>query len=169
MENNENNVHFTFSEKWSHQIEQLSFTQVPNLLLRCQGHLKLTDGELLTLIHLTTFWFNSDSKVYPSITTLSRFSLKGYSTIQARLMNLERKGFVKRRHQLGTSNVYDLTQCVEKLNEHASVCDKLPQKQGVKILKSSNPLSWISMSKEYEGLRRQSPENTWDVEKLHDD
>ena len=154
---------YGFSEKWSPEIEQYNFTQVPNLLLSCQGHLRLTDGEILTLIHLLTFWFSHDSRVYPTITTLTKFSHKGYSTIQKRLRVLEQKEFVKRRHKKGTSNTFDLIPCVIKLYKHQRVCSSPPRKQGdYEELLSSGGTSF-PITKEYEAPRRPVSNNTENV------
>lgn len=120
---------YQFDKKWSKEIDLYNFTQVPNLLLSCQGHLKITDGELITLIHLLTFWYSNGSRVYPTITTLRKFSHKSYPTIQKRLRRLEEKGFIRRVHRYGTSNRYDLTKCVELLKQHVKVCPAEHRKQ----------------------------------------
>lgn len=151
---------YGFSQKWSPEIEQYNFTQVPNLLLVCQGHLKLTDGELLTLIHLLTFWFSHEGHVYPSITTLGRFSHKGYSTVQKRLRVLEEKGFVKRRHKFGTSNTYDLTPCVAKLYKHQKFCSNLPHKRAVIGAKVKRLPSSLPINKEDQEPRRRNKKNS---------
>lgn len=145
---------YAFASKWSSEIAERNFTQVPNLLLACQGHLKLKDGELLTLLHLLTFQFSTNSQIYPTITTLTKFSHKGYSTVQRRLRQLEKKGYVKRRHRLGTSNYYDLTPCVEKLNAHTSVCTSATTstKRGVLLEKVRNVPPSFLINKEYETL-----------------
>lgn len=139
-----------FHEKWSGDIDLYRFTQVPNILLSCQGHLKLTDGEILTLIHLLTFWFNTRSRVFPSITTLRKFSHKSYPTIQKRLRRLEEKGFIKRKHHFGTSNTYDLTKCVEMLDNHIKVCPTVHRKQSLYYLLNYESPSSITIKKEYE-------------------
>jgi DNA-binding MarR family transcriptional regulator len=142
-----------FYKKWSIDIDQYNFTQVPNILLSCQGHLKLTDGEILTLIHLLTFWFSNESRVYPTITTLRKFSHKSYPTIQKRLRRLEEKGFVKRKHRLGTSNTYDLTMCVKMLQEHIKQCPSEHRKQSYYYLLNYESPPSITINKEYEAKR----------------
>lgn len=154
---------YGFSKKWSAEIEQYGFTQVPNLLLSCQGHLGLTDGEILTLIHLLTFWFSHKSKVYPTITTLTKFSHKGYSTVQKRLRTLEEKGFVKRRRKLGTSNTYDLVPCITKLYKHQRDCPSPPRKQGEPKQYTARVDTSLSINKEYEVRRRLMLKNTKNI------
>ena len=150
---------YAFSEKWSQEIAEFNFTQVPNILLACQGHLYLTDGEVLTLNHLLTFQFSSESRIYPTITTLTKFSHKGYSTVQKRLSELERKGYINRKHRLGTSNYYDLSPCVEQLTRHARTCNRT----GIKRVDYSETMrslpSSITSNKEDETLNIQTKEN----------
>jgi predicted transcriptional regulator len=153
-----NKNEFGFSEKWSPEIEQHGFTQVPNLLLACQGHLGLKDGELTTLLQLLTFWFDHDGRVYPSIATLARFSHKGYSTVQKRLRALEEKDFVKRHRNEGTSSNYDLTPCVIQLYKHQKVCEKpLHRRSRLRVEMKRQPSSFPT-NKQYEPKRRNSKE-----------
>lgn len=116
----------TFASKWSYDIEQYGYTQVPNLLLVCQGHLEITDAELVTYIQLMKFWFSNGGNVFPSITTLTKFSNNNYSTVQRRLRILEEKGFIVRVHRYGTSNMFDLTPGIQKLDKHQEICTSRP-------------------------------------------
>jgi hypothetical protein len=43
---------YRFEKKWSFEVMMYGFTQIPNLLVCCQGHLAITDGEMITLISL---------------------------------------------------------------------------------------------------------------------
>ncbi|MDB5162584.1 MAG: regulatory protein GntR [Candidatus Saccharibacteria bacterium] len=161
----EERTYYGFSDKWTYEVEEFNFTQIPNLLLSCQGHMGLSDGEILTFIHLLTFWFSNESKVFPSITTLTRFSNKGYSTIQARLKKLEDKGFIKRIHQDGTSNRYNLSPGVHILNEHIRYCPRPPRKRARSELKTSRVPSSYPINKEDEALRTSNLNNTWNIER----
>ncbi|MBH2007297.1 helix-turn-helix domain-containing protein [Candidatus Saccharibacteria bacterium] len=147
---------YGFSGKWSPEIEQYGFTQVPNLLLSCQGHLGLKDGELTTLLQLLTFWFEHDGKVYPSIVTLARYPSKGYSTIQKRLKSLEEKGFIKRHRKLGSSNTYNMKLCARQLYEHQKVCKDLPRRRSVSKVKVKYRPASYTTSKQYEPKRLNS-------------
>lgn len=154
-----NNKESGFSGKWSPEIEEYGFTQVPNLLLTCQGHLGLRDGELVTLLGLLTFWFKHDGKVYPSINRLARFSSKGYSTVQKRLRTLEEKGFVKRNRAQGTSSTYNLVPCVIKLYEHQKACHNLPRKRSTSTPKMKSQPASFPTNKE-DGAKRQNIKKT---------
>jgi predicted transcriptional regulator len=151
---------YKFEQKWSPEIAIYNFTQVPNLLLNCQGHLGLTDGELLTLIHLLSHWYRHDSNIYPSINRLSKFSQKGYSTIQKRLKSLEDKEFIKRRYKQGTSSTYDVIPCIVKLYQHEKVCTDPPRLQSHYWEKASSPIPSLLKNKEDNYSRRLNFNNT---------
>lgn len=118
---NSRNDH-SFTKKWSPEIEQFGFTQIPNQLITCQKQLDLHDGELVTLIQLIKFWFSKKGKVYPAINTLASYTGKGYTTIQKRLKTLEDKGFIRRRRNNGTSSTYDLSPLAAILYQHQRTC-----------------------------------------------
>ena len=147
---------YTFSGKWSPRVKEFGFTQIPNVLIVCQKHLGLTDGELLTLVQLSMYRFHDNSIVYPSITTLARLSGKGYSTIQKRLKDLEDKDFIYRTQRYYSSNIYDLEPCVFKIVQHSQKCDYLPKKQVEQIRNMSDVLASFFSNKEDEHLKRQN-------------
>lgn len=147
---------YSFSGKWSPEIKELGFTQIPNVLIVCQEHLGLTDGELVTLVQLSMYRFHDNSIVYPSIATLARLSGNGYSTIQKRLKDLEDKGFIYRTQRYYSSNLYDLEPCVINLARHIRKCDYLPKKQVEQIQDMSDVLASFLSNKEDEHLKRQN-------------
>ena len=143
---------YGFSDKWSPETEANGYTQVPNILLTCQGSLRLSHGELVTLLQLLSFQFEHKSMVYPSIARLAKRSGKGYSTTQRNLKSLEDKGFIKRKHVFGSTNRYDLTPCAIRLHEHQSICTLCitsAQKRGVNILKVNRLPYSKTTKKEY--------------------
>ena len=120
-------VAINFRRKWSNEVSELGFTQVPNLLITCQGHLGLKNGELIALLQLMKFWYDHDSRIFPAIDTLANYGGDSYPTAQRNLKNLEKKGFLKRQHRFGSSDNYDLNPCSEKLFEHVNLCPSVPQ------------------------------------------
>ena len=153
---------YGFSNKWSPETEANGFTQIPNILLTCQGSLGLTHGELVTLLQLMSFWFEHRSLVYPSIKRIAKRSSKGYSTTQRNLKSLEDKGFLKRRHVFGSSNRYDLATCAIRLHKHQSTCTqcvKGAQKRGVLISKVSTLPYSKTTEKEYQPKRPNNKTN----------
>ena len=149
-----------FTHKWSPEIAAYNFTQIPNLLIECQGHLELTDGELITLMQLLKFWYHKNGRIFPSIEKLAGYSGNGYSTVQRRLKSLEEKGFIKRRHRYGTSSDYDLVYLRQKLYKHQKNCSVISQKRGVSVAIMSTLPSSLSTEKEYEELKRRNSKKT---------
>lgn len=145
---------YGFNSKWSPEIKVHGFTQVPNLLLVCQGHLGLTDGEMITLMQLLSFWYRKNSPVYPSINRVTKRSKKGYSTTQRRLKSLEDKGFIERKRIKGKSTRYDLLPCVMRLYQHQKVCDEHSQKRDSLVVKVTRVPRSKPTYKEYEAERK---------------
>ena len=155
----ENNKEYSFSGKWSPEVKVYGFTQIPNLLLICQGHLELSDGEVITLLQLLTFWYRKDTPVFPSINRVAKRSYKGYSTTQRRLKSLEEKGFIERERKQGTSTRYDLRPCVTKLYLHQKVCKELSQKRDPLSVKVTKAPTSKTTYKEYEAQRKRKYKN----------
>jgi len=158
MENPDNE--YGFIGKWTPEIKVHGFTQVPNLLLVCQGHLGLTDGEMITLLQLLTFWYRKNSPVYPSINRVTKRSKKGYSTTQRRLKSLEDKGFIERERKQGKSTRYDLRPCVMRLYQHQKVCKERSRKRDSLVVKVTRVPSSKPTYEEYETERKQIYEKT---------
>jgi hypothetical protein len=111
---------YEFASKWGEVTAQHGFTQVPNLLLGCQGHLGLTDGEVITLVNLASFWFSKNGNIYPSIKTLTKFLVKVIQ-LYKRLRTLRKVLNAFWQHELGP--------CIKKLTEHKKSCKSPPRKQ----------------------------------------
>lgn len=144
----------SFVEKWSSEIAVYGFTQVPNLLIRCQGHLKISDNEFVTLTGLLSFWYEHDGQIYPSIETLASYSHKGYTTIQKRLASLETKGFIQRLYVYGKTNYYDVQPCIVKLYKHQKVCPHPPKKREGYGSNVREPPPSNMRDKQYEAKRK---------------
>ena len=153
-------IAINFTQKWTAETSEFGFTQIPNLLIICQGHLGLTDGELVTLIELLKFWYDYDSRIFPSIETLAKYSGRGYSTVQRRLKNLEKKGFIKRKHRFATSDDYDMYPCVAKLYKHQEICASLSQYRGDDWQGLGSLPSSVSTDKQYEAIKDFLSKNT---------
>lgn len=105
---------------------------------------------MVTLIELLKFWYEDDSRIYPSIDTLCAYSGRKYSTVQRRLKSLEKKGFIKRKHRFATSDDYFVAPTVDKLYDHHKKCDFLSQYRANGIADLSTlPSSYIT-DKQYE-------------------
>lgn len=153
-------IAITFVRQWTVETSELGFTQIPNLLITCQGHLKLSDGELVTLIELLKFWYEQDSRIYPSIDTLCRYSGRKYSTVQRRLKSLEKKGFITRKHRFATSDDYSVRPTVNKLYEHRKICTSISHFREDDWSDLSSLPSSVPTDKQYEAIKDFLTKNT---------
>ena len=149
-----------FKDKWSPEISVYGFTQIPNLLIECQGHLGISNGELVTLLQLLKFWYEKNSRVYPSIETLCKYSGNGYSTVQKRLTRMEEKGFISKLSRNCTSNEYQFTPLLQKMYKHQATCSGTPRKQGEYWDDLKHTPSPYYKTEEYEALRSTMFDNT---------
>lgn len=127
---------YSFASKWSNEVERQGYTQIPNILIKCQGHLGLSDGELITLIQLQSFWYHEKNRVFPSIKHLADYSGKSYNPIQKRLSSLEKKGFISKTQRFVNSNLYDLKPTISILNRHTAICKRYHQ---IQVIRTPEP------------------------------
>lgn len=106
---------------WGQNILSLGWTTVPNLLLKSQSKLGLSNSELVLVIHLISFIHQPFSRVYPSIELLAKRMDQDRRTIQRTVKRLESKGLVRKKirstgkSDVGMTNVYDLDPLMLKL------------------------------------------------------
>lgn len=106
---------------WGQNILSLGWTTIPNLLLRSQSKLGLSNSELVLVIHLISFIHQPFSRVYPSIELLAKRMDQDRRTIQRTVKRLEDKGFIRKKirsngkKDAGMTNVYDLDPLMLKL------------------------------------------------------
>ena len=107
--------------RWGRSILSSGWTTIPNELLINHSRLDLTNTELVLVIHLISFLHNSDSKIYPSINTLSLRMNQDRRTIQRTINSLEEKNILKKtirskgKNDKGMTNFYDLSPLMLKL------------------------------------------------------
>jgi DNA-binding MarR family transcriptional regulator len=109
---------YIFSNKWSTAIEDAGFTMVPNLLIKHQSDLGVTDPEIAVLVAILSFrWTNA--MPYPSASKLGEYTGKSTNSVRDKTRSLENKGLIKRIHRQGTSNEYDITPLIKRLDIYA--------------------------------------------------
>jgi predicted transcriptional regulator len=111
-----------FSQKWSINIADKGFAAIPNCLLFCQADLGLKGEEAVVLLHLLAYYWEVNSKIYPSSNTIGKSLGKTNSTVRRKIQILEKKGFVKRIYRVGQSNFYEITPTINKLKSHVDEC-----------------------------------------------
>jgi DNA-binding MarR family transcriptional regulator len=125
-----------FAAKWTSAIADNGFTQVPNLLLSYVGYLGLTFPELVVLIELIAFFNYTGRHPWPSASTLARAIGSSEPSVRRNLRSLENKGFLVREYRTGSTNVYNLTPSITKLNK---IADTLNHFQSEGVSKNAHP------------------------------
>ncbi len=123
-------------EKWSKEVLDEGFCIVPSILLRAQKRIGLNPSQLILLIQLLDYWWEVDNKPFPSKKDLGNRVGLGARQVQRYLTDLENAGLIKREARVvagkgRTTNKYDLSGLVKKLNELA------PEFKQVKELKKA--------------------------------
>lgn len=124
---------FQAASKWTKPVMQRGFTIVPNLLLSHQHSLGLSSPECMLLIHLITYWWESDKNPYPSKAVLAQRMGISERQVQRYISELIQKGFIRRkpeeiRGRTGRTIVsFDLSGLVEKLKKVDAVTRSLSE------------------------------------------
>ncbi len=110
--------------RWGYSVlEQSGWTTIPNLLLENQQKFKLSNTEMLLLIHLISFMHYAEAPVFPSIETLSLRINQHPRTVQRTIAKLIKQGLISRKirskslNDKGLSNLYDIAPLIKKLLE----------------------------------------------------
>lgn len=114
---------YTFSNKWSYQLQSDGYTPIPNTLIKNQAKLGITDAEMVVIMSLASFKWDRQMP-YPSVATLCSFTGKTSGAIRNILRNLDRKGLVKRVYRENQTNKYDLSPLIKLLNSYAQPIKK---------------------------------------------
>lgn len=112
----------TSEEKWGRGVMKLGFSIVPSLILRAQRRLGLSPTQLAVLLQLLDYWWDVDRKPYPGKKALSERLSLSPRQVQRYIAELEAANLVQRverysGHGGRTTNTYDLSGLVEKLNQ----------------------------------------------------
>lgn len=113
-----------FAKKWGKPTKEAGWTSVPNMLIYRQRSLDISPLDLNILLHLMSYWWDSDKIPFPSKDTLAESIGVRPGTIRKRIKGMEAAGFLKRierRRESGRSgtNEYDLSPLREKLIQYA--------------------------------------------------
>ena len=111
-------------KKWGLAVMKPGYCILPSMLLRAQARLSINCQQMIILLQLIEHWWAADSKIYPSKKTIAERVRLTDKQVQRHMATLEKKGLLLRieRRLPGrgkTSNEYDLTGLVKKLNEIA--------------------------------------------------
>lgn len=123
----------TLSKKWGKVTMDANYTVIPCALLRGQARLGIGPNELAVLIHLIDHWWRPEAMPWPSKKTIADRLGVSTKTVQRAVVKLKDQGLLRRNdryHKTGgrTSNEYDLTPLVERLQIIAADMEKAAQK-----------------------------------------
>lgn len=139
---------YHFSSKWSAAVDAQGFTAVPNLLVRYQGDLNITDAEMSVLIAILSFkWTNA--MPYPSASTIGEYIGKSVNSVRDKLRSLEDKGLIERIPRPGTSNEYNLTPLDMKLRTYAH-----PIENSIPVYRKQSGLPYREFETKEEALKK---------------
>ena len=100
-------------EKWGKENIKAGWTLVPNVLLVHQASLGLTAMDVNIILQISRYWWDAKTHPYPSKKTLADSIGVTPRTIQKRIADMEKAGFIERierRDEKGSkSNIYKLT------------------------------------------------------------
>lgn len=113
-------------DKWGAANIQAGWTCIPNILIRRQRTLGLDALDLNILLHLLSYWWESENLPHPSKETLAKAINVSSSTIQRRIRAMEAGGILKRVERRraadrSETNLYDLTPLRALLEPHSEV------------------------------------------------
>lgn len=100
--------------KWGKELTNAGFTALPNIIFERQQALQLDSLDLNILLHLAGYWWDSENLPRPSKETLAKAIGVHPRTIQRRIAELEKWGYIKRIERKAACgdnlpNEYDLS------------------------------------------------------------
>ena len=108
-----------FIDKWSRAIyDNGRFTMIPNLLLDYAHTLDITPSELVVLINIESFRWNT-RPAFPSVQRLADRTGMSERHITRLVTSLAKKGILQRKRRRNKTNAYELRPLIERLNEIA--------------------------------------------------
>lgn len=112
------------AKKWTKTVAESGWTSFPSVIFERQQALQLTPLDINILLHLAGNWWDPASNPFRSKKSLALAIGVHPRTIQKRIEEMERWGYIKRiyrRAGVGDNlpNEYDLTGLIEKITPFA--------------------------------------------------
>ena len=108
--------------KWTEAILEPGWTGMPNILLEKQAALDLEPLDICILLHLVKHWWVAGEAPYPSKGRIALAIGRDPRTVQKRIAEMERRGYLRREERReggGQTNLYHLDGLIEKLKPFA--------------------------------------------------
>lgn len=118
--------------KWGKTVAESGWTSFPNVIFERQQALQLTALDLNILLHLAGNWWNPGSNPYRTKKSLALAIGVHPRTIQKRIEEMERWGYIKRIYRKASvgdnlPNEFDLSGLIEKVRPFAE--EKLEERK----------------------------------------
>ena len=86
-------------KKWTKPLMDSGWTAFPSIILEKQATLGLTAMDVNIILYLSTYWWEAENKPHPSKKTIAEALGVQPRTIQRRIAELEKCGFIKREYR----------------------------------------------------------------------
>lgn len=99
------------------EASKAGFQALPDILLKAQGRLRISQTEMVTLINILSFWWYEDKLPFPTANTIAKRMGASARTVERAIAALSSKGIIlKERDENGRTYLSPLP-LVEKLNK----------------------------------------------------
>lgn len=85
--------------KWSKTLMEAGWTVLPTILIEGQRKMNLDPIDMNILLHLASYWWQSDKKPHPSKKTIATAMNVHPRTVQRHIADLEKKQLIKREQR----------------------------------------------------------------------
>jgi predicted transcriptional regulator len=103
-------------DKWGYAAHR-GYQAVPHDLFRFQAQLKLSNGELVTLLNILDFWWEAGKHPFPGVFALAKRMDTTERSIQRHLKTLHDLGYAVRERGNDEKRRFNLGGLVAKLSE----------------------------------------------------
>jgi predicted transcriptional regulator len=115
----------TNEKKWGKNLMDSGWTAFPSLILEKQHALGLDPLDINIILHLATYWWESENKPHPSKKTIAETIGVHPRTIQRRIASLEAANLIEREYRTdknkgNKSNAYSFDGLIKELAPFAA-------------------------------------------------
>jgi DNA-binding transcriptional regulator YhcF (GntR family) len=150
----QNSIDKSVAAKWGATLAKAGWTSFPNIIFERQNALGLTALDINILLHLAGYWWRPNQNAHPSKKTIALAIGVTPRTVQKRIADMEKAGFLKRHYRktgLGDNdtNEYDLSGLIalakpfaeekiaDRQQRQKEQAERLTRKKPLKIVKGS--------------------------------
>lgn len=105
--------------RWGAAALHKGFTALPNVLLLYSNELELDSLDIMIVLHIASYWWESERLPHPSKARIAASLKVDPRTVQRRIQAMEKKGLIKRKARKtragdNDTNEYDLSGLVKE-------------------------------------------------------